>query len=56
MIDPVELTAQLVRCASVTPADEGALAVLEEKLEQAGFHCKRVDRGGIKNLFARWGD
>jgi succinyl-diaminopimelate desuccinylase len=56
MIDPVELTAQLVRCASVTPADEGALAVLEEKLDQAGFHCKRVDRGGIKNLFARWGD
>lgn len=54
-IDPVELTAQLVRCPSVTPEDAGALHVLEKLLEDAGFECVRVDRGGIRNLFARWG-
>ncbi len=54
-IDPVELTARLVRCASVTPANEGALEIVEEVLSQAGFNCVRVDRGGICNLFARWG-
>jgi succinyl-diaminopimelate desuccinylase len=53
--DPVDLTAKLVRCASVTPADEGALDVLQEALEAAGFACARADRGGIGNLFARWG-
>lgn len=53
--DPVDLTAALVRCASVTPSDEGALAVLEHALSEAGFECARVDRGGIGNLFARWG-
>lgn len=53
--DPVALTQALVRCASVTPADAGALEVLQPVLEQAGFVCTRVDRGGIANLFARWG-
>ena len=55
-LDPVDLTAKLVRCASVTPANDGALEVLEEVLDAAGFHCTRVDRGGICNLFARWGN
>lgn len=54
-VDPVELTADLVRCASVTPEDAGALAVLQAVLEPAGFECIRVDRGGIANLYARWG-
>ena len=54
-IDPVELTTRLVRCASVTPANEGALEIVEEVLSQAGFNCVRVDRRGICNLFARWG-
>ncbi len=54
--DPVRLTADLVRCASVTPKDEGALDVLETALHAAGFVCTRVDRGGIANLFARWGE
>ncbi|WP_299618825.1 succinyl-diaminopimelate desuccinylase [uncultured Tateyamaria sp.] len=55
-VDPVALTADLVRCASVTPADEGALDILHELLSGAGFHCEWADRGGIRNLFARWGD
>lgn len=54
-IDPVELTARLVRCASVTPANDGALEIVEEVLSQAGFNCAWADRGGIRNLFARWG-
>ncbi|MEM6308104.1 MAG: succinyl-diaminopimelate desuccinylase, partial [Pseudomonadota bacterium] len=56
MIDPVVLTADLVKCPSVTPANAGALEVLEGLLSQAGFICTRVDRGGIANLYARWGD
>ena len=54
-IDPVDLTAKLVRCPSVTPADGGAQQVLYDLLTDAGFDCAWADRGGIKNLFARWG-
>jgi succinyl-diaminopimelate desuccinylase len=54
--DPVALTADLVRCASVTPADDGALDVLHDLLSAAGFTCTWADRGGIRNLLARWGD
>ncbi|MEP2642811.1 M20/M25/M40 family metallo-hydrolase, partial [Roseobacter sp.] len=54
--DPVALTADLVRCPSVTPADEGALDILHGLLGAAGFACSWADRGGIRNLFARWGD
>ncbi|MEM6478426.1 MAG: succinyl-diaminopimelate desuccinylase, partial [Pseudomonadota bacterium] len=53
--DPVALTADLVRCASVTPNDAGALGILETHLAAAGFLCMRVDRGEVSNLFARWG-
>lgn len=55
-IDPIQLTADLIRCPSVTPEEGGALRLLDELLTQAGFTCTRVDRGGIANLFARWGD
>jgi succinyl-diaminopimelate desuccinylase len=54
--DPVALTADLVRCASVTPSDAGALAVVSKCLSAAGFRVERVDRNGIANLYARWGD
>ena len=55
MIDPVALTADLVRCPSVTPVEGGALVLLEDLLTKGGFTCTRVDRGGVSNLFARWG-
>lgn len=55
-VDPVDLTARLIRCRSVTPEDGGALAIVETVLRGAGFDCTRVERGGISNLFARWGD
>lgn len=53
--DPVALTQALVRCPTVTPAEGGALVLLESILTQAGFSCTRVDRNGVPNLFARWG-
>ncbi len=55
-IDPVDLTAKLIRCPSVTPTEGGALVLLQALLEEAGFACSRVDRNGTPNLFARWGD
>ncbi len=54
-MDPAALTADLVRCPSVTPNEGGALVLLESLLGQAGFECTRVDRGEVSNLFARWG-
>ena len=54
-IDPVDLTAQLIRCPSVTPNEAGAIKLLEDMLSQHGFHCTRISRGGVENLFARWG-
>jgi succinyl-diaminopimelate desuccinylase len=53
--DAVALTRELLRCPSVTPQEGGALALLEARLSAAGFACTRVDRGGVPNLFARWG-
>jgi len=55
-IDPVTLTAALVKCPSVTPEEGGALVLLQALLSEAGFACTRVDRGGIANLYARWGE
>ena len=54
VIDPVELTAALVRCPSVTPAEGGAISLLQDLLQAEGFACTRIERGGISNLFARW--
>ncbi len=56
MTDPAELTARLIRCPSVTPRDAGAIPLLEDMLTAAGFTCTRVERGGILNLYARWGE
>ncbi len=55
MPDAADLTARLIRCPSVTPEEGGALVLLQEMLEEAGFDCHRVDRNGTPNLFARWG-
>ena len=54
-VDAVKLTAELVRCASVTPVEGGALGLLDKLLSAAGFETTRVDRGEVCNLFARWG-
>ncbi len=54
-VDPAALTASLIRCASVTPVEGGALVLLADLLGQAGFTCTRIDRNGVANLYARWG-
>jgi succinyl-diaminopimelate desuccinylase len=58
--DPVALTRALVRCRSVTPADDGALDVVHGVLERLGFTCERMTFGepgtpDIDNLYARRG-
>ncbi len=62
IIDPVEFTAALIRCPSVTPADKGALDVLQTALEGLGFTCTRYPFGKagdegerVDNLYARLG-
>lgn len=54
-IDPVELTRELIRKPSVTPADEGAMDVVERTLASLGFTCRRMKFGEIENLYARYG-
>lgn len=59
-LDPVALTQALVRCPSVTPAEGGALALLEEVLGAAGFTVHRVTFSApgtpdVENLYARIG-
>ncbi len=56
MTDPVDLTRALIRCPSVTPEEGGAINLLDRILSEAGFATTRVDRGGVANLFARWGE
>src|SRR5436189_4908738 len=59
--DSLSIARDLVRCPSVTPADAGALGVLENILKDAGFEVHRVTFGepgtaDIDNLYARIGD
>ena len=54
-IDAVELTRELIRRPSVTPADAGAMDVVERVLAGLGFACRRMRFGEIENLYARIG-
>ena len=54
-MDPVAATQALIRCASITPADDGALGVLGGMLEQLGFSVTPLTFGTTPNLFARIG-
>ncbi|MEQ1670202.1 MAG: succinyl-diaminopimelate desuccinylase, partial [Hyphomicrobium sp.] len=58
--DPVSLTQALIRCESVTPAEGGALTLLQNVLEPAGFECHRLPFSepgtpDVDNLYARLG-
>jgi succinyl-diaminopimelate desuccinylase len=60
VIDPVELTQKLVRCRSITPADDGALDVIADALIPLGFEINKLtfhEEGfpSIDNVFARFG-
>ncbi len=54
-LDPVALTQALIRRPSVTPADAGAMDVVEQALAPLGFDCRRMKFGEIENLYARHG-
>lgn len=61
IIDTEELTQALIRCASVTPADDGAIGVLKGALEPHGFDCHVVAFSDpaspeVVNLYARVGN
>jgi succinyl-diaminopimelate desuccinylase len=51
----LDLARQLIACRSITPADDGCLDLIGSRLTAAGFTCERVDRGGVRNLWARHG-
>jgi len=60
MTDALSIARDLLRCRSVTPADAGALDVLEKILKGAGFEVHRVTFGepgtaDVDNLYARIG-
>ncbi|UFW50234.1 MULTISPECIES: succinyl-diaminopimelate desuccinylase [Bradyrhizobium] len=60
MTDALSIARDLIRCPSVTPADAGALGVLERALTAAGFTCHRVTfseegTADVDNLYARIG-
>ena len=54
-INPIDLTAELIQCKTVTPLDGGALTLLGSILKKEGFDCHLIDRGAVSNLFAIWG-
>jgi succinyl-diaminopimelate desuccinylase len=58
--DPVTIARDLVRCRSVTPAEGGALGLLETLLDGAGFAVERITfaepgTAPVENLYARLG-
>ncbi len=58
--DALTIARDLIRCPSVTPADAGALGVLETRLKAAGFEVHRITfsepgAADIDNLYARIG-
>jgi succinyl-diaminopimelate desuccinylase len=60
MTDALSIARDLIRCPSVTPADAGALGVLESLLKSHGFEVHRVTfsepgTADIDNLYARIG-
>jgi succinyl-diaminopimelate desuccinylase len=60
-IEVLALSRQLIRCPSVTPADAGALDVLQSALQGLGFRCHRLvfsaaGTPDVENLYARYGN
>ena len=58
---PLALARALIRCESVTPADGGALDVLQRALQTLGFTCHRLPfeepgTAPVDNLYAKRGE
>jgi succinyl-diaminopimelate desuccinylase len=59
-MDPIVLARELLRCPSITPAEAGALALIETVLKPAGFEVHRVtfaepNSAPVENLYGRIG-
>ncbi len=56
VIDPVELSCELINCPSVTPVDAGVMDVAIKYLQQLGFSCHKLYFGEgeekVGNIFA----
>jgi len=60
LAQPLGLAQAMIRCASVTPQDAGALDVLQHALDSLGFVCHRLPfsqsgTADVDNLYARLG-
>ena len=59
IINPIDLTSELIQCKSITPKSEGALDIIISYLEPLGFNCEKIDFGEgiekVENLYARLG-
>ena len=53
--DTLALAKLLIACRSLTPDDAGAIELLATRLTHAGFICERINRGQVRNLWARHG-
>ncbi len=54
--ETLALARELIRRPSLTPDDGGCLDLVSARLAACGFHIERIDRGGVRNLWARRGD
>jgi succinyl-diaminopimelate desuccinylase len=53
--DPLPLARALIQRPSITPADAGALDLMQAALSDLGFDCRRMPFGDVDNLYARLG-
>ena len=56
MSDVLSLAKALIERTSVTPEDKGCQALLQSRLEQAGFACVSMRFGEVDNLWATHGN
>ncbi|MBF0367945.1 MAG: succinyl-diaminopimelate desuccinylase [Magnetococcales bacterium] len=54
--DPLDLALELVRVASVTPADHGCQGIVVARLQALGFKVHPLRFGEVDNFYARLGD
>src|SRR5215213_3041033 len=51
----LDLAKQLIACRSLTPEDAGSIDLLADRLSRAGFTCELLNRGPVRNRWARRG-
>jgi succinyl-diaminopimelate desuccinylase len=60
ILNPIELTCELIRCESITPKSDGSIDLIISYLEPLGFTCTKIDFGEgnekVENLYAKFGN